>query len=101
VAIVCKVDDSQTIPSAEDVPFSQLSHLWESTAGIDSTQCEIHVTAAATSAVSDLFTIYECSPLLTADLNADCFVDMADVAEFARQWLDCGNPHDAGCLLTD
>lgn len=54
-------------------------------------------------------TYYVCDPLLTADLNDDCFVDMQDFAlfaaqwvsdgllDFVEQWLDCGSPFDSEC----
>ncbi|MCK4998742.1 MAG: hypothetical protein KAS23_04375, partial [Anaerohalosphaera sp.] len=32
---------------------------------------------------------YACT--LTADLNGDCFVDMADLAVLANEWLQCGD----------
>jgi hypothetical protein len=54
-------------------------------------------------------TYYICDPLLTADLNDDCFVDMQDFAlfaaqwvsdgllDFVEQWLDCGSPFESEC----
>jgi len=66
-------------------------------AGINSQQCLIKVSDAANASVADqsdaAFTIFQC--MLKADLTGDCYVDMADFAEFAEQWLVCGNPFDA------
>ena len=101
VDISCRVGESQVIPIAEDVPFTQGTVVWESTAGLNSQQCHIQVTDPAGSGLSGMFTIYQCSSLLTADLTGDCFVDMADMAELAHQWLACGNPYDAGCLTNE
>lgn len=38
----------------------------------------------------------KCDPALTADLNGDCWIDIADLAILASQWLDCGvtDPND-------
>ena len=42
--------------------------------------------------------IYECSAVLTGDLNGDCRVDFKDFAIFASQWLQCGDPFDQNCV---
>ncbi|MHC5174133.1 MAG: hypothetical protein ACYSPJ_10450, partial [Planctomycetota bacterium] len=67
-------------------------------ADANSTQCLIHVSDVADSSTWDMsdswFTVFQCDVELTADLTGDCFVDIADLAEMARQWLICGNPHD-------
>jgi beta propeller repeat protein len=67
-------------------------------ADANSTQCIIHISDVADSSTwdvsNDLFTIFQCDAELTADLTGDCFVDIADLAEMAHQWLICGNPHD-------
>ena len=34
---------------------------------------------------------------LLADLNSDCFVNLADFAMFASQWLQCIDPSDQDC----
>ena len=34
---------------------------------------------------------------LDADLNDDCYVNLADVAMFASQWMLCNNPPDVAC----
>jgi hypothetical protein len=39
-----------------------------------------------------------CANSLTADLNGDCYVDSADLAEFASQWLGCDIQPQAFCL---
>jgi beta propeller repeat protein len=66
-------------------------------AGINSQQCLVKVSDAANASVADqsdvVFTIFQC--MLKADLTGDCYVDLADFAEFAKQWLVCGNPFDA------
>jgi beta propeller repeat protein len=65
-------------------------------AGINSQQCLIKVSDAANASVTDqsdtALTIFQCA--LKADLTGDCFVDLADFAELAKQWLVCGNPFD-------
>ena len=38
-----------------------------------------------------------CSEDLPADLNGDCYVNWADIAIFASQWLECRNPSDPAC----
>ena len=71
---------------------------WATPADANSAACLIQisdVTAPLTKDASDgVFTIFQCDPSLTADLNGDCRVDAADVARLASQWLVCGNPHD-------
>jgi beta propeller repeat protein len=65
-------------------------------AGINSQQCLIKVSDSANASVADqsdaVFTIFQCT--LIADLTGDCYVDLDDLAEFAKQWLTCGNPFD-------
>jgi beta propeller repeat protein len=65
-------------------------------AGVNSNQCLVKVSDAANLSVTDqsnaVFTIFQC--MLKADLTGDCYVDMADLAELAKQWLQCGNPFD-------
>jgi beta propeller repeat protein len=64
---------------------------------VDSNQCLVKVadTADDVNDTSDgVFTIFECSHELTADVNGDCVVDLWDFAEFTSQWLVCGNPYD-------
>lgn len=34
---------------------------------------------------------------LSADLNADCYVEWADFGTFASQWQQCMDPNDANC----
>jgi len=72
--------------------------LWQPLPDIDSSQCRIRISDPLNPATGDLsddnFTIFQCQVSLTADLNGDCFVDLADLALFAGQWLDCGNPYD-------
>jgi beta propeller repeat protein len=67
-------------------------------ADANSTQCIIHISDVADSSTWDisdtLFTVFQCDVDLTADLTGDCFVDIADFAELAAQWLSCGNLND-------
>jgi hypothetical protein len=35
----------------------------------------------------------ECHPVLKADLNDDCHVDLEDFASFSAQWLNCTDPN--------
>ncbi|OHB57752.1 MAG: hypothetical protein A2Y12_18240 [Planctomycetes bacterium GWF2_42_9] len=51
--------------------------------------------------------LFELSPLtcenvqhLAADLNKDCRIDFADLAEFASDWLKCNKPNQQGCTNT-
>lgn len=64
----------------------------------NSIECIIHVSDVADSSTWDIsdavFTVFQCEAELTADLTGDCFVDITDIAELARQWLLCGNPYD-------
>ena len=80
-------NNGEFIWDANDVP-----------ADANSIQCIIHISDVADSStwdVSDtLFTVFQCDVNLTADLTGDCFVDISDFAEMARQWLLCGNPYD-------
>ncbi|MCE5187394.1 MAG: hypothetical protein LLF76_14840 [Planctomycetaceae bacterium] len=89
------------IAIAQDVPFDG-TFVWDSFADVDSQQCLIRVKDADDALVADVsdaaFTIFQCSPQLTADLTGDCFVGIEDFAQFALQWLACGNPHDQACL---
>lgn len=85
----------QTI--AASVPFGG-GYLWKPVVDVDSRQCSIRVSDAADSLVSDVsdfFTIFQCSPALTADLTGDCFVGLEDVAVLTAQWLSCGNPYNS------
>jgi len=66
-------------------------------ADVDAIQCRIRISDlddAATKDVSAAFTVFQCDEALAADLTGDCFVDISDMAELARQWLTCGNPYD-------
>lgn len=88
---------------AEDVSFSDGGYLWDPIANVNAVNsCQIRISDASdstTSGISGLFSIFQCDAALTADLTGDCFVDMADVAALAAQWLTCGNLYDpAWCL---
>jgi beta propeller repeat protein len=65
---------------------------------VDANQCLLRVSDTGDeniAAVSEaVFTIFECSQQLTADITGDCVVDISDFAKLAGQWLMCGNPHD-------
>ena len=64
--------------------------------------CKVRITDSANPSYTDSsnndFTIYECSPSLMTDFNGDCLTNLADLAFFANQWMQCGNPFDANCL---
>jgi len=72
--------------------------LWQPLPDIDSAQCRLRISDPLNPATRDLsddnFIIFQCLATLTADLNGDCRVDLADLVLFAGQWLDCGNPYD-------
>lgn len=78
------------------VPFDQ-PYLWQA-AAVTSNNCRVRVRSSEAEASSDVFTVFQCSPLLTGDLTGDCFVGIEDFAELAAQWLACGNPYDQMCL---
>ncbi|NIO63442.1 MAG: hypothetical protein GTO35_13020 [Gammaproteobacteria bacterium] len=40
---------------------------------------------------------YGCDDWLTLDFNNDCFVDWADLGNFAHQWLQCAELNDPNC----
>jgi surface-anchored protein len=42
-------------------------------------------------------TTHFCEETLTADLNQDCVVNLADLAIMAGQWLSCGSAFGPGC----
>ncbi len=71
---------------------------WYPVPAENSDQCLIRISDVGGSGAGDvcdgIFTIFECSELLIADLNGDCFVDMEDFALFCQQWLQGGNPYD-------
>lgn len=77
-------------------------YLWSPVADVHSEQCQIRVSIfgdESIDAVSEMFTIFQCDPALTADVTGDCVVDIADFAAMAAQWLACGNPYDeTGCF---
>ncbi|MHC5083816.1 MAG: hypothetical protein ACYTET_07765 [Planctomycetota bacterium] len=83
---------------AEDVPFADYTYTWSEVVDANSVECRVYLTeaeGASTIAQSELFTIFRCDPALTADITGDCFVDMADFAQLAAQWLRCGNLYDS------
>jgi len=71
---------------------------WDPIPAENSDQCLIRISDFSDSGACDVsdgvFTIFECSESLIADLNGDCFVDMEDFALFCQQWLQGGNPYD-------
>lgn len=71
---------------------------WDPIPAENSDQCLIRVSDVGGSGANDVsdgvFTIFECSEALIADLNGDCFVDMEDFTLFCQQWLEGGNPYD-------
>ncbi len=40
---------------------------------------------------------YGCGDWLTLDFNNDCVVDLADLDNFAQQWLECAELNDPNC----
>jgi TolB protein len=74
------------------------TYLWQPLPVVDSNQCLIRISdkngVIASDTSNGVFTIFECDPSLTADLNGDCKVDFKDFALFGDQWLACGNPYD-------
>jgi len=74
------------------------SYEWDPIPAENSDKCLIRVSDTGGSGASDVsdgvFTIFECSESLTADLNGDCYVNIADFALFCQQWLQGGNPYD-------
>ena len=67
---------------------------------VNSDRCLLKITDCANQAFFDktdaAFTIYQCT--LRFDATGDCVVDLADFAEFAGEWLMCGNPFDSFCV---
>jgi len=65
---------------------------------VDSPVCRVRVGdvggSGAIGVSASVFTVFQCDPALTADLNGDCRVDIADFAVFAEQWTQCGNRYD-------
>lgn len=93
-------DDGQTWRTiAETVPFGDEGYVWGSDEGVDSAVCRFQLCEAVTDTplanAGEAFTVFSCDAELTADITGDCFVDMADFAAMAAQWLVCGNPYDA------
>ena len=68
---------------------------------INSEECLIRVTDSENSQISDtsdaVFTIFECDPPIPGDANGDCYLNLADIAIIALNWLRCGNPFDPLC----
>lgn len=71
---------------------------WNPIPAENSEQCLVRVSdvggSSTSDASNDVFTLFECSGSLIADLNEDCFVDIKDFALFCQQWLRSGNPYD-------
>ena len=97
IAFLTEGSDTNTI--AEDILFDDYHYLWTRVADVNSiAACRIRISDASDTDPADisdtLFTVFQCDPTLTADLTGDCFVDIANLAEMARQLLLCGNPYD-------
>lgn len=102
VNVDCSFDNGVSwAQTASGVPFAE-PYLWDLAGEVDSPECLVRVSAANNAQIADTsdtpFTIFQCSPELTADLTGDCFVDIEDVAVLAGQWLTSGNPYDQACL---
>lgn len=100
-AVDITFDDGISVPMlvAEDIPFDDTQYLWADVADVNSLNaCSIQISDADDGDPADVsdaaFSVFQCDQNLTADLTGDCFVDIADIAELTRQWLECGNPHD-------
>jgi hypothetical protein len=69
---------------------------------VTSNQCLIRISDADNSSAFDIsdgvFSIFVCLDQFSMDFNHDCYVGLADFAEFALQWLSCANPLDPSCL---
>jgi beta propeller repeat protein len=87
------------------ISFSDLQYTWTPVPDVNEIgSCQIRVSDTSgevDSGKSGIFSIFQCDADLTADLTGDCFVDFADIAELARQWLICGNPHDESWCLSN
>lgn len=72
------------------------AYLWQ-IPEVDSSVCRVRVSDVEPSGAggtSGMFVIFACDPALTADVNGDCRVDIADFAVFAEQWMQCGNRYN-------
>lgn len=98
VKIMFSPDDEQSWQTVTESTENDGAFTWAVPADANSIQCRIHISDVAYSSTWDMsdnmFTVFQCDAAMTADLTGDCFVDMADFAELAYQWLTCGNPHD-------
>lgn len=69
---------------------------------ITSESCRVRISDALDEHVSDVssdsITIFVCNMKMSGDINGDCYVNLADFAEIAMQWLYCGNPFDPVCV---
>jgi len=85
----------------EPVPASAESYLWESAGPADSNECLIRITdwddSSSSDTSDDFFTVFTCRRSLAADVNRDCYVNLADLILVAADWLRCANPFDAAC----
>ena len=76
-------------------------YTWNPVPIADSNQCLIRIGDPMDLTISDTsdqtFTIFQCIKQLKGDLNNDCYVDFLDIAIFAGDWLECGNPFDVSC----
>jgi hypothetical protein len=81
-----------------DTTANSGSYSW-TVADVNSNQCLVRVSDAGFPAASDVsdsvFRIYRCT--LAHDSNHDCIVDFRDFADFASEWLLCGDPADPDC----
>ena len=68
---------------------------------VNSNACLVRIGGVGNPTLKDIseapFSIFECRADLAADLNHDCYVDMADLALLMGEWLACGNPLDPAC----
>jgi beta propeller repeat protein len=98
VKIEFSADAGQSWDTLDPNAVNDGQWLWQPVPELDSDQCRLRISDPLKPATSDIcdgdFTVFLCLPSLTADLNGDCRVDLADLVLFSRQWLDCGNPYD-------
>jgi len=67
----------------------------------NSTRCVISVGDLLNPTIGDssdsVFTVFECVEAIPGDVNGDCYINMADIAIIADNWLRCGNTSDPLC----
>lgn len=71
------------------------------TPSIESENFIIRVSSSDNPTITDTsdntFIIFSCAEINPADLNSDCYVNLADFALFAESWLWCGDRYNPEC----